>query len=382
MNAISSTQGRPPEPVYILRGHASAVNSLLFLRGNLRLLSGDSSGFIVLWDLTIKRPTAVWKAHGEGIIGIDGWTDGRILTQGRDGKIRVWSLTPSDEEMAGFSTILPVQDANVDRRSPWLLHELDVGTLNFCSMAVCRLSPLAGGTGEAEDRLIIAIAGSKDSEIDLRILPSEETFGLIPAPKSQGTAQAGMVMALAIFRNEDALHVVAGYENGQAAVFRQVHDAGQWTQVYSSRPHEQPILSLSAQAEQKVFFTSGADAVVAKHAFDHGDAPARVAKTKHAGQQGLRIRDDGKIFATAGWDHMLRVYSCKTMKEVAVLAWHKIGCYAVAFAAVDAKHGEESRDLVASSRSTVAQAREEHTRGTHWIAAGAKDGKISLWDIY
>ena len=35
-----------------------------------------------------------------------------------------------------------------------------------------------------------------------------------------------------------------------------------------------------------------------------------------------------------------------------------------------------------SAVSTVQQRRDEKARSTHWLAAGAKDGKVSLWDIY
>jgi len=139
----------------------------------------------------------------------------------------------------------------------------------------------------------------------------------------------------------------------------------------------------------------------------------RVVQTKHAGQQSLRVRSDGRIFATAGWDSRIRVYSAKTLKELAVLKWHKEGVYAVDFAEVleDEAHdisasgksvgggvregdkGVEDQpssntDLVAQNQSgggllsRLQQQREEKMRRKHWIAAGAKDGKVSLWEIY
>lgn len=132
-----------------------------------------------------------------------------------------------------------------------------------------------------------------------------------------------------------------------------------------------------------------------KQAWSH---PLKAVNTKHAGQQGLDIRSDGRIFATAGWDSKARVYSCKTLKELAVLEWHKVGCYAVAFP--DMKVLDESdrsstpsegtsprtpnRAIAAitQSRSLVKDRRIRQATTTHWLAVGAKDGKISLWDIY
>lgn len=122
--------------------------------------------------------------------------------------------------------------------------------------------------------------------------------------------------------------------------------------------------------------------------------PLKVVKTKHSGQQGLRVRNDGKVFATAGWDGRVRVYGVKGMKELAVLKWHKEGCYAVAFADVELDRegrgeeemeGEAGKGKELASRMGTMTAREERdqkAKRTHWLVAGSKDGKISLWDIY
>ena len=103
------------------------------------------------------------------------------------------------------------------------------------------------------------------------------------------------------------------------------------------------------------------------------------------------------IFATAGWDARVRVYSAKTLKEIAVLRWHKTGCYATAFARTETPPGvDEVEDsdpetdatgvsrttAVVKQKTTVQQKRDEKAQTTHWLAAGAKDGKVSLWDIY
>lgn len=98
------------------------------------------------------------------------------------------------------------------------------------------------------------------------------------------------------------------------------------------------------------------------------------------------------------------------MKELAVLSWHKTGCYATAFAQTDlvvlapaprikqkepelvsdstlsAEKEQEGKLALTKQQSSVVtniqQRREEQAQNTHWIAAGSKDGKVSLWDIY
>ena len=195
------------------------------------------------------------------------------------------------------------------------------------------------------------------------------------------------------------------------------------------------------------WLSTAADAVVAKHrialssVLDSGQAsepveevprsamelpdaaPEKVVRTGHAGQQGARVRDDGRVCATAGWDGRVRVYAGTGLREVAVLKWHKEGCYTVDFASlVRSKGGEqpggdslqlpeegasseirgrypdddgsgmeargeslrlegEVEAVVRSGPTLVARRREERVRSTHWLAAGAKDGKVSLWNI-
>jgi len=222
---------------------------------------------------------------------------------------------------------------------------------------------------------------------------------MIPAPEQVNT-KTGMVMALKLFHSPltSDLHVIAGYESGRTYVFKRIVKSQQWEAIYTSCPHSQPILSLDLCSSLDCYFTSSADAIIAKHpllvdAMD--EKPIKQVQTRHAGQQGLAVRSDGRILATAGWDSRARVYATKAMKELAVLKWHKDGCYAIAFAEIINSSTEQNIDVKTSTSTerttvhspgamyrSVEKARNENTRTTHWLAAGAKDGKVSLWDIY
>lgn len=70
----------PPAPKSILRGHKAQVHAACFLQQNERLATGDADGFVVLWDLAIMRPRAVWRAHETAILDIRGWGRDRIIT--------------------------------------------------------------------------------------------------------------------------------------------------------------------------------------------------------------------------------------------------------------------------------------------------------------
>ncbi|KAI4131414.1 MAG: hypothetical protein LQ347_003004 [Umbilicaria vellea] len=212
-----------------------------------------------------------------------------------------------------------------------------------------------------------------------------------------------MVMALGMVAESSRLQVTAGYESGHTMVFVQGDPGAPWQTVYVAQPHTQPVLSLAISPSQDYYITSSADAIIAKHPlpsarsiWNSGMKPLKVLQTKHSGRQGLHIRSDGKIFSTAGWDARVRIHSAKTLTELAVLKWHKEGCYATAFAEIDpsvagsapqemqtstpSSEGAVTRQT--SSMNIVQQRRNEKAQSTHWLAAGSKDGKVSLWDIY
>jgi hypothetical protein len=254
---------------------------------------------------------------------------------------------------------------------------------------------------------------------------------------------SGMVMAVKLAQHEPSRNtlVIAGYEGGFTAVHflprsSMAEPGAPRTSIptiartiYLSQPHTQPILSLDALPDGTTYFTSAADAVIAAHrvpdlpcqkdldtpditspaasdvqepssegksALLKAQSPYKTIGTKHAGQQSLRVRSDGRLLATGGWDSRVRVYSTKTLKEMAVLKWHKEGVYAVDFGVV-----LEAEDIAGPEKASTADSagdeqvvrretglsrlqrqREEQVQLKHWVVAGAKDGKVSLWEIF
>ncbi|KAK6441007.1 Astra associated protein 1 Asa1 [Oleoguttula sp. CCFEE 5521] len=376
----------PAQPKYVLRGHTAQVHAVRFLRRNSRLLTGDADGWVILWDVPIKRPVAVWRAHAQTILGVGVWgeVEEKIITHGRDNKLHVWQIRPEDE--AGLSNILPIEDLSVERKPPWLLHSLDVNALNFCSFAMCHIP---NSDPSAEQNILIAVPGINDGVITVTSLPSQSRFVAISPLKEFNT---GMLMALRLHHTSTSLTVLAAYESGHVALFRQPAPGQPWRPAYVAKTHVQPVLSLDLAPEVGAFFSSSADAIIARHSLDASTEPI-LLQTKHAGQQSLVVRSDEKVFATGGWDGRVRVYGTKGgMTELAVLKWHKEGCYAVAFADVleDAGHieannvsaGQANEVELTSRATTVSQRREADSAKTHWLAAGSKDGKVSLWNIY
>ncbi|KAK6001022.1 hypothetical protein QM012_003105 [Aureobasidium pullulans] len=379
MALIQNATLPPAQPAYVLRGHNAQIHSVCFVRHNTRLLTGDAEGWLVLWNLASKRPVAVWRGHSAAILALSSWADDRLISHGRDNE-------PT------FSVILPVEDSVTPRHEPWLLHTIPVNTLNFCSFSACEASASEAAqlSPDAIDQaLLVAVPGDTEGNIDVYSLPSKAKLSTICAPS---TIKLGMAMCVKMLTQEGRLIVLAGYESGHCCLWRYDQEKRQWALLSNIKNHSQPILSLDVAIGLRRYYTSAADANIACYSLTDLTAsqPLKTSQTKHSGQQSLHVRSDDKIFATAGWDGCVRVYSAKTMRELAVLKWHKQGCYALAFANLSSGDLESSADestdpdqkQASNTLQTVGQRRETKAQTTHWIAAGSKDGKISLWDIY
>ncbi|KAJ4159096.1 uncharacterized protein LMH87_008013 [Akanthomyces muscarius] len=402
------------------------------------------------------RPKAVWRAHENAILAIRGWGNDKIITHGRDHRLVVWQLRLEDEQT--LASVSPLQLTGDTPPQPWMLHILDVNTMNFCAFAGCPNIPGSNTTlvDDSSGTILVAVPNALLAEsIDIFELPSQRRVHTVkPGGKH------GMAMTLAVLYKERNLVLIAGFENGMCSVFVLYENAHEWITTYRGQSHSQPVLSLDVDAQGEYFISSAADSLIVKHpipissqtilpnatasvqniaATDEATSapptaitgigalfasqaktssigklgkkawedPIKVANTKHSGQQSLTIRSDGRVFATAGWDSKIRVYATKSLKELAVLKWHQVGVYATAFAQMKPQTGSASADsgkrlqnspptqedvpdavvptpgeAVEMGVMTVKDRRLRRAKNTHWVVAGAKDGKLSLWDIY
>jgi WD40 repeat protein len=251
-----SVEDRPPQPKSILRGHKASVHAAAFIRGNERLLTGDADGFVIAWDLTIMRPRAVWQAHTNALLGLAGWGHDRVITHGRDNKLIVWMFAVQDEER--LSTTLPLDPSLETRPQPWILHMLEINTMNFCSFSHCPTSAHLNLETSAE--MLVAIPNTLASEaIDIFHLPTQERRHTVKVG-----GKNGMVMALSLLYLGSSLTLIAGYENGLVLI-AQLSDQRGWEVKYQAKCHSQPVLSLDAAPSREFFLTSSADAIIAKH---------------------------------------------------------------------------------------------------------------------
>ncbi|XP_078010591.1 guanine nucleotide-binding protein subunit beta-like protein 1 isoform X6 [Phascolarctos cinereus] len=83
----------------------------------------------------------------------------------------------------------------------------------------------------------------------------------------------------------------------------------------------------------------------------------RTQELTNPGIADVAIRPDGKILATAGWDHRIRLFGWKQLKPLAVLDYHSAAVHCVAFS-------------------------DPGRPGEQLLAGGSKDQRISIWSVY
>ena len=69
----------PPTPKHLLRSHGAQVNALWVSDDNERVYSGDGAGTVVVTSTRTLRALAAWKAHDDGLLGVQEWGQ-RIIT--------------------------------------------------------------------------------------------------------------------------------------------------------------------------------------------------------------------------------------------------------------------------------------------------------------
>ncbi|EMR11245.1 hypothetical protein PNEG_00276 [Pneumocystis murina B123] len=357
-----------PRPVYIFRGHEAQISYVYFFKKNENLATCDADGWVIIWNIFTFRSTIVWKAHLESILTCYDWTDTYFITHGRDNKIYVWQL--EFETKKDLEVYLPVDQKKECQKKPWMLYSLNVQTLNYCSFAVCNKDKL-------ENDIFLAVPSSIKAElIDIYDLPNCQ---LLYSGIGSTKEVTGIVMSLCMYYRQELLYrcleISAGFESGHVGVFALSQDSQLWEIKHFFKIHTQPVMSIHSDPLHEFLISSGADSLVVKYSLSsNSDNNVLKFKTRHNGQQSLRIRSDAKIFATAGWDGKVRIYSCKTFSQLAVCKWHEIGCCAIAFGEVISEY-HNNLELFGKSRYSERLKK-------HWLAAGGKDGKVSLWEIY
>ncbi|XP_032085999.1 guanine nucleotide-binding protein subunit beta-like protein 1 [Thamnophis elegans] len=321
-----------PDPVYVLRGANSAINTLCFQCSNPDpgfpiLYSGSSNGLIHIWNLKTHRVCDSLNGHGGNSVYYVQTLSNRkngLLTQGRDQNICLWDLS---------------EGRNIVTES--LLTE----NVGFCR---CSLSEVT------EKRSLLATAWKELEEICVLEMPSKTSVCTL---KPEPDAKLGMPMSLKMWQPNTGSHphLLAGYEDGSVVLW----NVSMGRMLSRLICHKEPVMSLDFDAEKTkgVSGSSENKLCVWSHTRPEKLELQQTYQLTNPGISEVRLRQDKKILATAGWDHRIRLFGWKKLKPLAVLDYHTSTVHCVAFS-------------------------DHNQPGERLMAAGSKDHRISVWSLY
>ena len=174
-----------PPPLHIIRSHTSAISALFISGDNERIYSGDISGLAVITSTRSFRPLASWKAHTDGLLGIEEWGK-QVITSvcdsslfkisfcilmrlpylanccplkshGRDNKLHVWKLSSQNLKTFGGSALA------AGTLILELGYSLDVNALNFCRFSLLCLDDAQQPS--ADMRALVAVPNLIESSL-------------------------------------------------------------------------------------------------------------------------------------------------------------------------------------------------------------------------
>ncbi|KAF1330187.1 Guanine nucleotide-binding protein subunit beta protein 1, partial [Globisporangium splendens] len=339
--AHKNSRAPPPAPLAILRGHGAPVNAISFVSPT-TIVSGAADGVVKIWDLKTRRECATFsQAHSKaGVLHTSALPDDatRFVTQGRDGFVKVWDAATFSE---GCEPLLSYY----------------CGSYSFTKFATRRWPSVDQSLGNGN--LIIFI-------YDIRSPATSRPSLHMTVP--DGSSKKGMCMSLCLFESRGGnsddsggvqTYIAAGYESGELAIL-DLRSGGklaceaQVTAAANPRTHASTSLSHSIDGQSAMCGSAGED--LYKASFDASSftiSSESFFKCNHGGIGAIRIRGDQRIFATAGWDHRVRVFHLRKLKPLAILKYHTESVFGLDFSA-------DSSMFVSVS----------------------KDHKVALWSIY
>ncbi|XP_020852164.1 guanine nucleotide-binding protein subunit beta-like protein 1 isoform X3 [Phascolarctos cinereus] len=322
----------PPPPRFVLRGSQSAVNTLHFsCRSEADspplLFSGSLSGLIHVWNLQTRRVDTTLDGHaGQSVYWVK-ILEGQhlLLSQGRDLKLCLWDLAEG-------------------RNAP-------VDSLSLDSVGFCKGSVLTEGT---QGCWLLAVPGKGMDEVQVLDMPSKTSVCTL---KPEAGAKAGMPMCLELWKPPSGSGplLLAGYEDGSVILW----NVSERRMLSRLSCHKEPVMSLDFDSGRAKGVSGSSEKVLCVWSLDehHSLKVCRTQELTNPGIADVAIRPDGKILATAGWDHRIRLFGWKQLKPLAVLDYHSAAVHCVAFS-------------------------DPGRPGEQLLAGGSKDQRISIWSVY
>jgi len=315
-----------PDPWFILRSNNGSISALKFckLNGDEVLLSGSQNGRVSIWDLKTRRVKHELEvSNGHGILYVDcvklnGETC--IISHDRGGSIKLFST----DDIA--PNIQPIKS-------------MKCHPFGFCPVQLL----------EEDETCWLGYPSSSDSQVTIVELSLQDNDNQ-PCFHLKPTTKLGMVMNFRLFGDKVMRYAICGYEDGSIIVW----DVNMCHVVDVKQVHNQPVMCIDVDWFNRKIISGSVDNILCVSKINQEMMMEESEKYEWCttGFACVCVRSDGKLVCCGGWDGRIRLFAWKNMKRLAILKYH-----------------EESINAVSFSSDDI-------------IAAGSKDGRITLWEVY
>ena len=311
------------DPVYIFRGSQTSISCCHFcyldIFGEV-LISGSHDGILCIWNLSTKRPHPRHKTSERdvAILNVKGLDGKQLVSQNRNGDVKIWDVLEHGLELSASFSIFNV---------------------GFCPIQVI----------QADDSVMMVYASSSKSQVTvydpvLKCVVKE----LNPETK------LGMVMHIKSVSKEGMIYIFIGYEDGSVYLWN-AYSGEVLTQKRIHTPEPVMCLDVDSKCEKMITGSANGVLVVTKICLEETVSLEEYIRSEVKDSPGFGaafIRDDCRIVAVGSWNGDIHIYGWKKMKALAILKYHKDAINSLSFSS------------------------------TKLLAAGCKDGRISLWNVY
>jgi WD40 repeat protein len=306
-----------------------------------------------------KPPDAEYVLREETAVHSVLFLGDKLLAGAEDGKISEWNLTTFRKEQtvlnAGTSACMALKLLSNTLVTQERKGHINLWTLQESSWSVSKFVQLDyygfSRIDTADDQGGIVACPKKHSNVEIYCLKSRSKIVSFGRDRD-GNIALGEVMALKVIHISQEPYLLVAYESGDLHLwdFRKQY-------AVSHLKCDNCLTAIDFSEITMTGICAGVSNHVVFFKIDNSRSLVRILGKDilNAGVSSVKIRPDNKLVALGCWDGRLRLFSWKSYRPLAGLT----------------EHSTEVSDITFSTGHAAS-----------FMAAGGKDRKISLWNIY